>query len=852
MKPLPIFLTGVIFMVACTLQPDFDQTAGILRMAIDNTGKIKVLEDIASGTNYIAWGEESYLMECSLYEGDSASARLQPEAMQILENIGKETKLELTYPGGIKLTVMVTAKEDYFRMELLNADPVSELSHIVWGPVRTNMRGHIGEWLGLNRSNDFTIGLLGLEPNTDGINHLAAAYTAEGSEMFLASYDHSRGRFVGALDNRNLHLRKSEPLPGITPEGSAVALFGCIKGKEAELKIIEKIALAEGLPHPTFDGIWNKYSDEGKRFCVWGYYNEENFNDYLQLSKELGARILCRPGGFSGNWGHFDINTRLYPGGVSAIKSHSLQAKQEGIGLTLYTLTTFLKPNPDPEPYLTPVPDERLQTWRPETVLAKPITAGDTLIILQHSPGVEQVLLTAANKVIRIGDEFIEFKKFTIAGNEIRAHNCQRGAFHTLPAAHSAEGRIRLMYVAGYHNFYPGTLELSNEFAGRLSDLLIETDLDNFVVDGFESCLETGYGAYTGNIFLKNFHDKLVKNNKEALVTTSFISQYAWHIFSHISWGEGDTERGVRGTMLDYRLSRQLELSRNLMPNKMGQYYPSIATAEDINWIMALATGWDGGLDFQLDVKKVRENPEYQKIVETLQLWEEARADDQFTDEQRMALRQTDVLFKLSKKPDGIWDLAFDRFWQNENIKVLPPSAMNARPLNGGTETVRPLSIDWSWTHNPGLYDEVGLSDDLVQNTGVKETTWTVSIPSYTERTTSWYPTSDRHFQFVIRLPEDAPCAVSNFRVSVNQKLVEIPCTLQPGQYLSIPHLLELACIYGPDHRVAGEVYLHGYIPKLEKGSEATVSLSCEPANPDASPEVILNVRCQNGYFYHR
>jgi len=288
------------------------------------------------------------------------------------------------------------------------------------------------------------------------------------------------------------------------------------------------------------------------------------------------------------------------------------------------------------------------------------------------------------------------------------------------------------------------------------------------------------------------------------------------------------------------------------MPNKLGQYYPNHATAEDINWLMALAIGWDAGVDFQLDNKTFKENPEYQKIVETLQLWEQARADHAFSERQKMALRQTDVLYKLSRKADGGWELTFDRFWQNEKINILPPSVMAAMPVNGGPESVKPLSIDWSWTHNPGLYDEVGLSDDLVQRTGIRETSWTVSFPSYTENKKSWFPTSDRHFQFIIRLPGDAPCAVKNFKVSINDKMIKIPVTLQPGQYISIPHLMEMACIYNKDHQVMEEVFLHGYLPKVKKGETATVSLSCEPVDKNANPEVIMNVRCQNGYCYHR
>ncbi len=849
-------LTGIILLTAigCSRENLFDQTAGNLHLVIDQKGQVTTLENTDGQVDYIASNEASYLLECKRYGPDSIAAILPPQTMKILNQDQSETRIRLAYPAGLELTVLITNKKDYFRMELVDARPADEIDQITWGPVRTSMKGAIGEWIGLNRSNDFTIGLLSLEPNTDGIAYhyspISAAYTPEGSLMQLVSYDHTRDRFVPFKKDGHEDLRRSNPIPGATVIGSAVALFGCPAGQESELDLIEKIELAENLPHPVFEGLWNKRSIEGKKFCIWAGYDENSFEDYLKLSKEMGARILCRPGGFFKNWGHFEISPKIYPGGIQAILEDSRQAKKEGIGLTLYTLTTFLTPISEPEPYLTPVPDDRLQTWRPMALLVEDLSPGSKELKLHKTDEVLAVLNTAPNKVLRIDDEFIEFKEFHVEGDQILAQNCVRGAFSTLPAGHPGGVDVKLMYVAGYHNFYPGTIDLSMEFSGRLFDILLEADLDNFVTDGFESCMEAGYGTYTGNMFLKSFYDKCVQNNKEILATTSNLSQYTWHFFSHIAWGEGDTERGFRGTMLDYRLNRQIQLGRNLMPKKLGQYYPKDVTLEDIHWIMGLATGWDSGLDFHLELSVLKNNPDYEKIVDALRLWDQARSDKAFTEEQKMALRQTDVLYKLSRKPDGGWDLKFERFWQNEKIHILPSPAMNARPVSGGGESVGPGSIDWFWTHNPGLYSEVCLSDDLVHKSGTSKTQWTIDYPAYTESAKSWYPTSDRHFQFVLRLPDDAPCDVQNFRVYINDDLVEIPATLKPGQYLSIPHLIEVAMIYNEKHQVIREVNLHGYLPTIKKGSTATVGLSCEPVDSNTLPEVILNVRYQNGYFY--
>ncbi|MDR1141647.1 MAG: hypothetical protein LBL62_08140 [Planctomycetaceae bacterium] len=856
-----VFVSLVSALMISTMNAEeqviFDGTAGDLRLAISQTGKITSLTGISTGENYIDRKKACYLLECGIYDGDGAKMLLPLSAKATKKDTdnNNSTAIELSYDKGITLTVLITPKQGWFRMELVKAEPVAEVSQVTWGPYRTTMRGQIAEWLGMNRSDNFAIGLLSLEPNTDAAQRMTASYTDEGSLIQLSAYDHTRGRFIEVQSNK-LHtfnkLRKAVPIPELTTVGSAVALYGCSSGRKIELGVIEKIVLAEGLPHPTYEGVWNKYTDAGKRFCMWASYNEKNFEEYLNLAKSLNTRILCIRSNMMSNWGHFDINPSVYPGGIPAILEDSKEARKSNIGLTLYSLTTFLKPNPTPEPYISPVPDDRLQTWKPETKLADNISATDTTIAVQNGKDIEAVI--KSTRVIRIDNEMIRYKSFNVDGDKILVKECQRGAFHTQPAEHKEQSRIRLMVFSGYDNFYPGTLDMSNEFAERLGNIILQADLDNFIADGYESCHETGYGTYTGNIFLKNLFEKLAKNKKEILATPSIpITNYSWHFMSHISWGEGDRDRGFRFSMLDCRLARQLEYTRNLLPNKMGQYgRASDATAEDINWVMALATGWDSGVDFWMDTKSIKSNPEYEQVIKTFSSWEQAKAENAFSEHQKMLLRQSDVIYKLTHKDDGGWDLKFDHRWQNEKVKILPPSVMNATPVNGGAESVKPLSIDWSWTHNPALYNETGLSDDLISQANGKETSWKVTFPQYTEDPKGWFHTNNRHFQYVIRVPENAPSAVKNFHVSVNGKSIEIPATLQPGQYISIPHLVEIACIYDKNHQVLREVPLYGNIQNVQKGKTATVALSCDAVEKNTTPNIIMNVRCQNGYYYHK
>ncbi|MFZ4564706.1 MAG: hypothetical protein ACOYNU_15110, partial [Bacteroidales bacterium] len=231
MKTTMLLLSCIIFIHAYSQKPLFDQRAGNLRLAVDGSGKITALVNITDGTNYIAPDGAIYLLECQKYGADDSKPMLQPESMRIIRQTKTDAKIELSYKEGVKLTVLITPQKDYFRLELTDAFPVTDISQIVWGPYKTTMRGQIGEWLGLIRSKNFTIGLLSMEPHTDGI---AASYISGGSSLQLYAYDNTRERFVST---KNEKLRRAVPVPGLTVKGSAVALFGCPTGKSNELGV---------------------------------------------------------------------------------------------------------------------------------------------------------------------------------------------------------------------------------------------------------------------------------------------------------------------------------------------------------------------------------------------------------------------------------------------------------------------------------------------------------------------------------------------------------------------------------------------------------------------------------------
>ena len=828
------------FLSSCGPKAVFEGKAGDLFMSIDETGMITSLKDEAKGTEYVEEG--SYLITCNKYGNDTLM--MNPlSAKKVGENL-----VELTYPEDIKLKVEVKKVDDYFRMEIVDADPVKEVSYIKWGPYYTNMQSFIGGDLGIVRSEDFTLGLLTLDPNTDypAERTAVAQYTETGASLRLYAYDHTRGVF---RDHRNLgkenKLRHSTPIP-VTVVGSKVALYSSRSGYDNELDAIEKVVLKEGLPHPTINGEWNKRTREQARFCLWSFYKEDDFDEYLDLAKTVGASVFCNPAGYFKNWGHFEVDEKKFPSGVEGLKKMSDKAKAAGIGTTFYTLTTFTKPISGPEPYLAPVPDSRFATWRYTTTLADEAKQDDKEITIKNG---ENIMATAKEaKSIRLGNELILYKEAKEEGDKIVLTDCKRGIFYTDKKDHAKDTKVIFPYFKGYSNYFPGTIDFIQEEADHAFNLFKATNQKMMMVDGFESCMEAGYLNYGQNKFAERFQQRCDENDMEIYWTGSRYSPYSWHYITHISWGESDLDKGIRGTMLDYRLQLQVMLGTSLMPKKLGQYRPDKATVQDIEWLMGLSTGYDSGVDFYLNLKTFKKNPNHKEIIKKMAWWSEARSKKVFTEEQLKNLRQTDREYTLTKKEDGTFDLKFVGFWRHELPQVMPAESLPVKSLSGAP--MKPCSIDWTYAHNPAPYYEIVLSNDMIHETGAKASEWEVSYPDYKDKKGTFYPTKERYFQYVIRVPEDSPCGVKQIDLSFNGYKVCIPMSLKPGQYLTIPQLVSIICTYDKDHNLLEEKQIRGDIPSVKKGNSAKVTIACTPDEAGKQPKLIMNLRNQNGYFY--
>ena len=528
--------------------------AGGLRLSLDEKGRVVELADLARGINYRHAKRESFLLGIQEYgEGNAIKPSiLKPVSLRVVSRDAQQAAVALGYDGGGVVTVEIRGNDNYLRMEVKDASSQAGIAAVHWGPYATSMEGPIAEYLGFNRSEDFTIGLLGLNPNTEGAFWGAGhAFAAEfipievgGSQVYVSSKDRSRPVGIDRQDRKPMPV---QPVPGLTVVGSAVALFGCAPAKE--LDTIEAIELGEGLPHPMMDGKWAKRSPRAADSSIWGDYTEANIDPWIDLCKQTGIKSLCQRYMF-GNWGHFDPHPK-FKNGMAGIRACSDKAAAAGIRTTNYTLSSFLREDPLPEPYITPVPDKRLASYLPATPLITALDETSTRIVLADADaGLLRVFPSATAMkepgMVRIGDELIAYKSVTREAGQLILGDCTRGFMRTRMATHPAGAvAARMYYYPQYKSIYPGTEEMNREVAVNIAGVANKAGLHHVILDGLEETYLAGHDVYSENKFFRDVYEGL----QNTTFTASTMQQYTWHMLTHISWGEGDKELGFRGAM---------------------------------------------------------------------------------------------------------------------------------------------------------------------------------------------------------------------------------------------------------------------------------------------------------------
>ncbi|MDY0357286.1 MAG: hypothetical protein RBR19_15495 [Sedimentisphaerales bacterium] len=617
-----------------------------MSIRIDDTGSIRSLLDRGSGADYVVPRQPAPLLSLRV------AGRLQaPEAMH-----HDQGTLTLQYSQGHIAVVKTVTKTIHIAFELVSIDAREPVELVVWGPYPTRIKEIIGETVGVVRSDRFALGIQALNAKTLGgyptaENDVmagrgdAAQPTEFGSVLQAFTRDRSQDRIIPNWGHESYFVPAYED-GGVV--GSRIALFGC--PADEALKTIGAIEAAEGLPHPLIDGVWGKIAPGATASYLIVDFGEDTIEEAIALTRRAGLQYLYHGGPFS-TWGHFQLNPGQFPHGWAGLRDCVEKAKVQGVCLGVHTLSNFITTN---DPYVTPVPDERLAKVGC-SVLTEDIDAHQTEIPVADPKWFNQMENNTL-KTVQIGQELVRYTSVS-EGVPWRLLGCRRGAYQTQAVAHVRGTKIGKLMDHAYKVFLTNA-ELSQEVARRLADLFNETGLMQISFDGLEGNWSTGMGQYGRTLFATTWYDHLRDDLRGRVINdASNPGHYFWHIYTRMNWGE-PWYAGFRESQTEYRLQNQDYFRRNLMPAMLGWFNMTVQTSlEDAEWLLARAAGFDAGFALNTSLRVVKDNGQSERILQAIKAWETARMSGAFSESQKRRLQDIRQEFHLEATGDHSWNL---------------------------------------------------------------------------------------------------------------------------------------------------------------------------------------------------
>ncbi|NOU72762.1 hypothetical protein GC098_15255 [Paenibacillus sp. LMG 31458] len=664
--------------------------AGKLTIVLDGKGQITDMTNAVSGKSYASAAHATPLLRVII------DGRLEAPLTADYE-VGSGVLTFLFEESGAKVGVVIRVKELYMTFAVTFIDG-ADVDAVVWGPYVTTIAGSIGEAVGVVHNGQFAIGIQALNVKTIGGWPMEAEKLQFADQSFedakfeyesCAAWPSSEGSLL-QLFTRNRTKATRRPvwnLPDIEVAaigggeaeivGSSIAMFGCEANRV--LDTIEAVELGEGLPHPTIEGVWGKTSPSANQSYLITDFSESTMAEAVQYTMKAGLKYVYHPDPF-GQWGHFSLKPHSFPNGDDGLKNCVELAECMGVHVGLHTLSNFTTLN---DPYVTPVPDERLQAVGVAR-LTEPVGMDDQVMVFDNPrPFAAHLYRRSA----RIGSELIEYDAisesapWTLLG-------VRRGVNGTAAYAHEAGTEISRLWDHGYDVFFP-KLELQDEYCQRIAELFRKTGLKQISFDGLEGCYASGHDGYGVNRFVKMCYEGW---GEEVINDASIVvPNYLWHIFTRFNWGE-PWGAATREGQLEWRLSNQRFFARNFIPPMLGWFLVRSATdqfeatvLDEIEWVLSKAAGFNAGFALVADMGVLQRNGNINELLESVSQWEMARQAGAFTEEQQERLRDPKGDWHLRSEGEGRWSLY--------PVSISKPFVCNPAELQPG----QPGGADWTF-----------------------------------------------------------------------------------------------------------------------------------------------------------
>ena len=524
-------------------------------------------------------------------------------------------------------TVSVKIAEDYLAFTLeafdlteeyginMTEPPISEMWFLRL-PVRE--LGHWGDWLNVVWDDEVAVNVLAAGPCAN-----ADSEEGEGCRILQAGSD------------------VEVQLTGVT-----AALITCARDE-----LLDKIATVEGdygLPH----GVASRRHDLYTASYYWtSTVTPTNVDEQIEYARMGGFRLMniYYPAFLESRGyrliGNYDVYRQEYPNGKADLAAMLAKIKKAGITPGCHFLHSHIGRD---SKYVTPIPDHRLNLLRIFT-LAEPLGETDTTVHVEQNP-IHSTMATN-RKVLKIGTELVSYEGFTTAP-PYTFFGCVRGIDGTTVNAQPEGCMFGLLDVSEfgatsvYLDQYSG---LQDEVADGIADLW-DAGFEFIYFDGSEGVNPPFWYHVAGAQ-----HRVFSKLKPEPILAEGAAkTHFSWHMLTGGNAFDVFRPEKLKEETLRHPFREAPRMQDNLTRLNfgwLGYWLPgeeTIGTQPDqLEFVTSKAAAWDCPVSIQADPAKLAQHPRTADNFEVFRRWEEVRAGNWLTDEQKRMLRDAEQEFIL-------------------------------------------------------------------------------------------------------------------------------------------------------------------------------------------------------------
>jgi hypothetical protein len=586
-----------------------------LRLEIGADGLVKGLTDKASGTEY-AWTAAPMPVAC-VYRGGQMAVESQEAYGEFEVPVyrgGQCFPASAVSLAGDRLTIrfagadvtaiyQVTTEPHYLAFKLLSLVADSIIDRIDLMQLRVKRLPYLGPWIDVAYDDQFGICLCAGNIRTNA----AMGQSPEYVEM-------------RAIATRDVAL-----------EGATAVLFGCPNPRERFLDTMEVVERDFGMPA----GAKNRRLPAQKYSYLWCYPTPGNVGQYIALAKRAGFRMLLFSyTSFTEGAGHFRFN-KQFPNGIDDLKTVADRIRSAGLAIGLHI--HYSKADRS-DPYVTPVPDDRLRKVRTFLLAAPVDEKTDTLTVRENPAGCTR---DKDRRILKIGKELIAYRDYTTEP-PYRFLGCERGHLKTAASAHSAGETAGLLDVDDWVKFirFDQNTDIQDEAARRLAEIINATGpYDMLYFDGAED-VQDPFWYHVANAQWRVY--RLLKP-APPVCEAAMSGHFSWHIMS----------RGCAYDLVnEHAKSFCREISCRTAPIRaqdftriefgwIARLHPDMGP-DVFEYILSRGAAWDCPFSVRVTLADAAAHPRAEDCFDTIKIWEDARINSKLTDAQRTMLKTLD------------------------------------------------------------------------------------------------------------------------------------------------------------------------------------------------------------------